>query len=221
MSEVRPPYDDEIDFSELFETIWRGKWIISGFVAISVLSGFVYSQLAQPKFEVSVSYVSKLYFSSAQRICGKKIACVKAETVKHLELNLESDLNFTNKNSNLSFIIETPLSLKTYDDVFDKLNQKLTDKIYNEAIDELNLIKTELNTFMSNDQVITSVLNAKRTIKAIDDGQNAISFGSVAIKKMSPIVPLILLLSIALGGMIGVVFVLVKNTILKRKESAS
>ena len=40
-------------------------------------------------------------------------------------------------------------------------------------------------------------------------------------KKLSPKIKLILALSIVLGGMIGVVFVLVNNTIRKRKEIAS
>ena len=30
---------DEIDFFELFQTLWDGKWLISAFVAIAVLLG--------------------------------------------------------------------------------------------------------------------------------------------------------------------------------------
>jgi LPS O-antigen subunit length determinant protein (WzzB/FepE family) len=222
MSEVRPPYDDEIDLFELFETIWRGKWLISTFVAISVLSGFVYSQLTPPKFEVSVSFEVKLYSVNAQQICGNNVGCIKAETSKPLIEDLDSDLNFTKKGSNLVLSTEAPLNVKTYNDVFDKLNQTITNQIYKEALDEVTLIKTELNdALMSTEQVAKNILNATRIIKAIDSGQKAISFGSVAIKKTSPKVPLILALSILLGGMIGVVFVLVNNTIRKRKESAS
>ena len=232
MSEVRPPYDDEIDFFELFETLWRGKWLICAFVAISVLSGFVYSQLTPPKFEVSVSFVVKLYSVSAQQICDNNVGCIVDETNKQLMENLDSNWNLKDKDSKLVLIkgkysklvlsTEAPLNVKTYDDVFDKLNQTITNQIYNEALDEVTLIKTELNdALMSTERVATNILNATRIIKAIDSGQKAISFGSVAIKKTSPKVPLTLALSILLGGMIGVVFVLVKNTIRKRKESAS
>ena len=231
MTEVRPPYDDEIDLFELFETLWRGKWLISAFVAISVMSGFVYSQLAQPKFEVSVSFAVKLYSVSAQQICEGEVSnknnngvveCIQNEVSKQLMEDLDSNWNLTNKDSKLALSTEAPLNVKTYDDVFDKLNQTITNQIYNEALDEVTLIKTELNdALMSTERVATNILNATRIIKAIDSGQKAISFGSVAIKKTSPKVPLILALSILLGGMIGVVFVLVKNTIRKRKESAS
>ena len=216
MTEVRPPYDDEVDLFELFETLWRGKWLISALVAISVLSGFVYLQLAQPKFEVSVSFAVKLYSVSAQQTCGGKVFCIE------LMEDLESNWNLTDKNSKLALSTEVPLSVKTYDDVFDKLSQTITNQIYNEALDEVTLIKTELNdALMSTERVATNILNATRIIKAIDSGQKAISFGSVAIKKTSPKVPLVLALSILLGGMIGVVFVLVNNSIRKRKESAS
>ena len=228
MTEVRPPYDDEIDLFELFETLWRGKWLISAFVAISVLSGFVYSQLTPPKFEVSVSFAVKLYSVSAQQICegnkGNKgnVGCIVGETNKQLMENLDSNWNLKDKDSKLALSTEAPLNVKTYDDVFDKLNQTITNQIYNEALDEVTLIKTELNdALMSTERVATNILNATRIIKAIDSGQKAISFGSFAIKKTSPKVLLVLALSILLGGMIGIVLVLVNNSIRKRKESAS
>ena len=84
MTEVRPPYDDEIDLFELFETLWRGKWLISALVAISVLSGFVYSQLTPPKFQVSVFFADKLYSVSAQQICNDSVDCIVGETNKQL-----------------------------------------------------------------------------------------------------------------------------------------
>ena len=229
MTEVRPPYDDEIDLFELFETLKLRKWLISAFVAISVLSGFVYSQLTPPKFEVSVSFAVKLYSVSAQQICEGEVSnnnngvveCVQKEVSKQLMEDLDSNWNLTNKDSKLALSTESPLNVKTYDDVFDKLSQTITNQIYNEALDEVTLIKTELNdALMSTERVATNILNATRIMKAIDSGQKAISFGSVAIKKTSPKVPLILALSIVLGGLIGVVFVLVNNTIRKRKESA-
>ena len=222
MSEARPPYNDEIDLFELFEMVWRGKWLISAFVAISLLSGFVYSQLAQPKFEVSVSFAVKLYSVSAQQICDDNLGCIIGLTTTQSMQNIDSNWNLTDKNSKLALSTNAPLNVKTYDEMFNKLNQTITNQIYNEALDELTVIKTELNeALMSTERVATNILNATRIIKAIDSGQKAISFGSVAIKKTSPKVPLTLALSIVLGGLIGVAFVLVNNTIRKRKESAS
>ena len=54
MSEVRPPFDDEIDLFEFFETLWDGKWKIVAIIALSVLSVFGYETITpQPNFEAS------------------------------------------------------------------------------------------------------------------------------------------------------------------------
>jgi uncharacterized protein involved in exopolysaccharide biosynthesis len=57
MTDVRTPYDDEIDLFELVETLWRGKWLISALVAISVLLGGGFLFITTPIYE------SKLVFS--------------------------------------------------------------------------------------------------------------------------------------------------------------
>ena len=56
MLEVRPSHDDEIDFFELFETLWLGKWLISAFVAISVLlsGGFLF--ITTPIYESKINF---------------------------------------------------------------------------------------------------------------------------------------------------------------------
>ena len=42
MSEIRSPYDDEIDLFELFAVLWDGKWFIGVFVAVALsISGGV------------------------------------------------------------------------------------------------------------------------------------------------------------------------------------
>ena len=47
MTEIRTPYDDEIDLVELFETLWRGKWKIFLTVVVTVVAVFGF-QLTQP-----------------------------------------------------------------------------------------------------------------------------------------------------------------------------
>ena len=38
-----PPYDDEIDLFQLFETIWEGKWLIVAITAVATLIGGVFA----------------------------------------------------------------------------------------------------------------------------------------------------------------------------------
>ena len=65
MQEVRPPYDDELDLLELFVSLWRGKWLISAFVAISVLLGgsflFITTPIYESKLVISVKTPPPFY----------------------------------------------------------------------------------------------------------------------------------------------------------------
>ena len=53
MSEVNSTYDDEIDFFELFQTLWLGKWKIISTMFITALIGVFFSYDAPKYFEVS------------------------------------------------------------------------------------------------------------------------------------------------------------------------
>lgn len=219
MSEVRPTYDDEIDLFEVFETLWNGKWLISAFVLLASSIGFGYSQVAQPKYDVSVPYIINAYSVSAHQICGSNTQCMEAEANKRLLSLLDGSWMKEKNTSNLSLSTTNPLDISEYEAEIGRANLALTNEVYVEATTELALIQTELtDALLSTERVATNMLNAKRLIHTIDGGQSAITFGSVSVVKSSPKVPLILALSVVLGGMIGVFFILVRSAVKKRKE---
>ena len=218
MAEVRPTLDDEIDLFELFETLWAGKWLISAFVVLATLIGFGYSQVAQPIYDVSVPHSFNVYSVNAQQICRNDISsdinCMENETKKRLSSLLEGEWT-----SNISITTTAPLDLSEYQTQIEQANIKLTNEVYADATSELALIQTELtDALLSTEIVATNMLNAKRVIHSIENGQSVITFGSVSIVKSSPKVSLILALSVVLGGMVGAIFILVRNAITKRKE---
>jgi len=229
MSKVRTSYDDEIDMFELFETLWRGKRLISAVIAIFVISGLVYSQLAKPKFEVSVSYDFKIFSLNSQQYCNGKISCISSMNSKQLNVvlantgwNSKNIVSKIDKGSKLVLNTNAPVNVKTHNDFMEKVNQLITNKIYNEALNEVAIISTEMNNaLLKSERVANNKLKALRIIQAIDNGQKAIYFSPFVIKKTSPKTQLILVFSILLGGFISVVFVLVNNVIRKRKEIAS
>lgn len=53
MSEVRPTYDDEIDFLEFLETLWDGKWKIIATTFVAALIGIFFSVVKPNSFEVT------------------------------------------------------------------------------------------------------------------------------------------------------------------------
>ena len=62
--------NDEIDFFDLFETLWGGKWLIGCIVVISTLLGFGYTKLSQPVYRASATYSVNVYSVAGQQICG-------------------------------------------------------------------------------------------------------------------------------------------------------
>ncbi|KJE34917.1 hypothetical protein UF64_09355 [Thalassospira sp. HJ] len=225
MSEVRPTYDDEIDLFEILETLWGGKWFIVTFVILVTFVGFVYSQVAQPKYEVSVPYAFNVYSVSTQQICDESnqvVECIESEQSKRLISLLEGGWNDSKKSSSLSLITINPLDVDGYKADFVRINELLTKEVYAEASTELALIQNELtDALLSTERVADNMLNAKRIIRSIDNGQMVLSFGSISVSQTSPKVPLILAMSIVLGGMISALFVLVRKAMLKRKERSA
>jgi len=51
---VPSAYDDEIDFWELWETIWSGRWLIIAITGVFTLSGVTYALLAQGWYKADV-----------------------------------------------------------------------------------------------------------------------------------------------------------------------
>ena len=49
-------YEDEIDLRDLILTVWRGRWIIIGAVAVAVIVAFVYATFVRERvYEAEIS----------------------------------------------------------------------------------------------------------------------------------------------------------------------
>ena len=228
MSDVRPTYDDEIDLFEFFETLWDGKWLISAFVTLATLIGFGYSQVAQPKYDVSVPFRVNIYSVLSQQICEsnnqnqkdwRASDCLADGTLSYFLERLGSGWGLSAKNDAITYATSTPSSVNAYEDALSNALISTNEALKDEAVSELASIESISNdNVLATERVATNMLNAKRVVLSLEGGQNAISFGSVSVVKSSPKVPLILALSVVLGGMVGVFFILVRNVITKRKE---
>lgn len=223
-------HDDEIDLFEIFQILWDGKRLISAFVALVMLIGLGYVQVAQSKYKVSAPYRVNVYSVLRQQICesNKQICesnnqisgCLDDGTLNILLDVLGGGWNVSNKNLTISKITSTPLPLNQYESLFSDALTRANDSIRGEAISELTLIDSlSNNSILGTEHVSTNLLNAKRVIQSIDNGQNVVALGSVSVVKISPKVSLILALSAVLGGMIGVLFVVIRSALRKRKSS--
>lgn len=225
MLEDRPTYNDEIDIFAVCQFLWDGKWLISSFAVLATLIGFGYSQAAQPKYNVLVSYelnyVSPL---NGERFCQNTGQCFATNL-------FNSGWTRVRNLSQLSLSTTTPLDVTEYQAQLERTNKIITNEIYEAAKADINLIKKEIEDFQTllkkiqpGMQVIMpthhsdKLLLTERIIRSIDNGKNAATFGSVSVIKAFPKTSLILTLSFILGGMFGVAFIFVRNTIRNRKE---
>lgn len=206
--------DNEIDLFELFQTIWDGKWLLCTLTLLVTLIGFVYTQVAQPRYTVSVHHTHNIYSINAQQLCGSNVSCMEKEVKKRF-------LSLSGKgwSSSLSLSTKTPSDISEYEAQIEQTNAALTNEIYIEAKAELALMQTELaDVLLGTETVARNMLRARRLIRSIDSGQSAMAFDPVVLVKSSPKVSLILGFSVVLGGMIGVFSILVRNAIMSRKK---
>ena len=63
------------------------------------------------------------------------------------------------------------------------------------------------------------MLDAKKVVRALSGGALAIEFGNPSIVQVAPKKSLVLALSVVLGGMIGVIFVLIRSAVRTRRKA--
>ena len=122
-----------------------------------------------------------------------------------------------------SFVLVKSNQLPILDDFFNyatHINELLTDEYVVRAKEELNIIEARFEDLGSADSnIVNTVLSIDRYIVTAEKGAKVFTIQHPTMpEKISPKVSLILALSVVLGGMIGVFFILVRNAITKRKE---
>ncbi|MEX1214996.1 Wzz/FepE/Etk N-terminal domain-containing protein [Saccharospirillum sp.] len=222
MSDTRPSYDDEIDLFELFETLWDGKWWILGCVAIAISMAFGYTQLASVKYSISASYSINVHSVGSLQLCEQSpgvAGCLNSEGSQRVLKVAGSDWS-KGQNSTLIQTTLNPDSMEEYEQTLSGFEESVTETVLKQAKAELNVIQNELTpALLGTERVAANMLNAKRVIAAIEENDiSAVSFDNLSISKSSPNIALILVMSVFLGGMVGVFYVLIRNAIYKRKK---
>ena len=122
-----------------------------------------------------------------------------------------------------SFVLVKSNQLPILDDFFEyatHINGLLKDEYVVRAKEELKIIDARFKDLSSADSnIVNTVLSIDRYIVSAEKGAKVVAIQRPTMpKKVSPKVSLILALSVVLGGMVGVFFILVRNAITKRKE---
>lgn len=202
-------YDDEIDLLDLLETLWDGKWLISSLLVLVTLIGFGYTQVTQPKYDVTVSY------NANNIICGKKQECMESL----LTGLINNSWTIDKKSSRLSLSTTTPLDVNEYEAQLERANEVYTNKVYTDSKNEVALIRVEIPEYLWDAEFsYRRILPHVKIIGRIDAGESALTSFAVSVLKTSPNVRKKLAFSAILGGLIGIVVVFIRSLIRKRKK---
>ena len=207
--ELKPTYqDDEIDLFELIETLWKEKVLIILFTIVAAVGGAGYGFLATPKFSVSVNYIVNPKMPASD-VANRLFAQLPAGWGKE-------------KKSNAAVLTTlTPESVTQYANLFSGLERSISKELLSEAKSNVEIIINDLpETLQSTEAVAQQMLKSKQTIRALSDGGESISFSTPVISQTAPKKALIIALSVVLGGMVGVVFVLIRSAVRNRKVKA-
>lgn len=228
MTKIRQEHNDEIDLFELYETLIDGKFIICAFIALATLIGFGYSQIAQPKYDVTVPFRVNVYSVLSHQICDsnnqnhpdwRSSDCLTDATLDHFFNQPDNIWKWKTKADIITHTTTSPSSVDEYDIILSNALEYMKKSLRDEAVFEIALIESFSNDhLLATDRVSTNLLNAKRVVQLIDNGPNAISFGPVSVAKSAPNLLLILFLSVVLGGMIGAYFVFARKAIKLRRD---
>ena len=210
--------DDEIDLVELIVDIWKGKIIILLFVVCSLAAGFAYVKTAPQVYEVSSGLTVNLHSAEAFKLCNSE-ACLNQNTLNRFAGLLQKwsiDARSSRVSRNVSFV---PEDTSTYFTEFESANDQLTQGLLENAKDNLKMASELSSDLRSTNTVADTVWNSKKIVSSIEDKNvKALSFSSFDIKKKSPKVTLIIVLSVLLGGMLGVFAVLLRKPFIELKS---
>ncbi len=216
---------DELDLFELFAILWQWKLIVCLFVIMSYLLGFVYSQLAQPKFKVEVPFYGYEFYSIGhQDLCGfsNHNRCIENAANKKLlsVISTSWELEKLGEIYSLKLNTQNPLDVESYENMFEQLNQKFTSEVYAEAKKELASIEgISTSEVISTERLVLGVLNSNRIIQSVEDGKKALLMGDVSVFKISPRASILVPVAFVLGVFLGIFTVLLRAVIIKRQKS--
>lgn len=242
MTEENPRYNDEIDLVELFLTMWLGKWIIIGSIAISLLAAGLYLAFAEPKYESRISikqniippflettniatapaiedFIDKFY---SQEIFS---AWAKKSTDKHLTSTRRYSQFDEIKNKKTELVVNSvdPKIIDAHFQYVGFINRLLTQEYQTSSKEELIFLKDQAEDIGSySDQIVNLLLNTNRFLKNAGKGELVIDTEKPTEPvKISPKMELVLTLFVVLGGFLGCASVLLMNVLKKRKLDAA
>ena len=219
----QPTRDNEIDLLEIFEDLWKARWLICVFVVLGIVLGLVFLQVQKAKYKASVSYMYNFYSIKAINNCSVVYTPINTDCLPDImdqELQKYFDNAWEIKSYKLkkTFISQSP-SKDVMITQLEGFNKKLTQAVYEEAVTEVDFLTAVSNEgFLSTEIKSRKLLYAKRIVDMIDNGNYVLGFVNLKSNKIAPKTLLIFIFSTFLGLGSGCLVALVRSAIRNKKN---
>ena len=210
--------DEEKYFLAVAKILWNGKWAISSITICTVLSTIILLSFSQPKFKVSVPFSVKLEHPYIITQCNYKKACIEKLTDEKISALLTD--KWSVKNNLITLITTNTSDVRDYKKEIDELNKTLSEEIYNEALDEIEFITQELESYLDNNSFLfRRFFYAKKIIWTFKNQGEPISFSKISIKEIPSKFAIISGISLIMGLFLGFVTLLSREFLIRIKEN--
>lgn len=173
--------DEEIDFFELVESLWTGKWIIIALTCISMAISFSFTsykkkQMPSPYFLVSAPYFINLFSPFDHQICNRDTQCINNRVSNKLKKMAQeswsnneiiqkewktagADLKASKPKCSMEFCLELitrlPQDREVYYEQLQKFNQTLTSELEQEIQNEILVISQLIKNFKNQPALVS------------------------------------------------------------------
>ena len=209
MSDKPLQTDDEIDLFDLFLTLWESKWLIALFVTVSFFIGVALTQPSPKEYNVKAPYL--VHHSFDKGLVEKTLLAVMGPDWRK-EANGEIGDYLT-----LATATETPLNSEEFKHILSKAEKEVAKLLLMRSKLDISIIEKFDEPLLNTDSAAAQSLAANRIVSQIEQlGFEPISLQNTMFELVKPRTPLVLALSLVLGGFLGSAFVLVRRAIISR-----
>ena len=191
-------YSDELDLIKLINLILNYKVSILIITTLTILIFFAFNIPKHNKktFNISVDYSILFHPARIVETCISNYKCMNERVSNEVVVLLEDNWDYNIKSQKFTLVSSSPASPDKYLNEFNKINEILTNEIYDTAVNDLNaineineLIQTDIESGIkyktNNNSSYEFVIKTKRLIYSIEkNGKKALNIGKINIQEV-------------------------------------
>lgn len=221
--------NDEIDLMELAYLIWQGKWQVVIAVLLFFIVSIIYVFVTPKTYEITFPYQVNLTSVDNELSCrantnskfNSNFNCLR-ESVVHDLVRVGPSCLLTLEDKEDALVLKTadPIMAKSVAQALNAAAERLTQDYLQDAKMKLALINDEMpQALMQTEKSAALFLTAKTVTYKINKlSEQVLNFMLYSQHVVAPKTKLIMVLSVLLGGMAGVGYILLRHAFIQYRQ---